>query len=152
MINKIEEVMEYINKIFNELGKEKIEYYDGNYNYGIVDLGCPHDKPDSLPKGYCAVYIFIYEEKILKIGKVNEKSNARFCHHHYGFSTRSTLAKSICSDPDFYNKGINKENVKEWMYNNLQRINILIKSNKAAISLIESMLHYIFRPKYEGNI
>lgn len=27
MINKIEEVMEYINKIFNELGKEKIEYY-----------------------------------------------------------------------------------------------------------------------------
>lgn len=38
------------------------------------------------------------------------------------------------------------------MYNNLQRINILIKSNKAAISLIESMLHYIFSPKYEGDI
>lgn len=77
MINKIEQAMKYIDKVFNELGKEKIEYI--NDNYGIEDLGCPH-QPKSLPKDCCAVYIFIYKDKILKIGKVNKNSNARF---HY---------------------------------------------------------------------
>lgn len=150
MVNKIEQAMKYIDKVFNELGKEKIEYI--NDNYGIEDLGCPHTIPKSLQKDCCAIYIFIYNNKILKIGKVNEKSNARFCYQHYGFYARSTLARSICKDKDFPEKGINDTNIKNWMLNNLQRINIIIKSNRPAINLIESMLHYMFRPQYEGDI
>ncbi len=158
MINKIEKAMEYIDKVFSELGKEKIEYI--NDNYGIEDLGCPHS-PKSLPKDCCAVYIFIYKDKILKIGKVNKNSNPRFRYQHYKpESAKSTLAKSICNDNNFFVKGINETNVKDWMLNNLQRINIIVKSDdkgvesndKAVISLIESMLHYMFRPKYEGDI
>lgn len=150
MINKIEQAMKYIDKVFNELGKEKIEYI--NDNYGIEDLGCPHTIPKCLPKGCCAIYIFIYEDEILKIGKVNEKSNARFCYQHYGFHAQSTLAKTICKDENFISKDINETNIKDWMLNNLQRVNIIIKSNRAAINLIESILHYMFRPKYEGDI
>lgn len=151
MINKIKEAMKYIDKVFNELGKEDIVY--NNENYGIEDLGCPHIISKKLPKGYCAIYIFIYKDEILKIGKVNEKSNARFCYQHYNIkSAKSTLAKSICEDKDFPEKGINDTNIKDWMFNNLQRINIIIKSNRPAINLIESMLHYMFRPRYEGDI
>ncbi len=155
MINKIINAMEYIDKVIKEIDTnkketDKIKYiYD---NYKIENLGCPHIAPKSLPKGSCAVYIFIYNKEILKIGKVNEKSNARFCTQHYGFNARSTLAKSICKDKEFIDKGINEANVKEWMLNNLQRVNIIINSNKAAINLIESMLHYIFLPRYEGDI
>lgn len=150
MVKKIEKAMEYIDKVFNELEIEKIEYI--NDNYGIVDLGCPHVVPTRLPKDCCAIYIFIYKDKILKIGKVNKKSNARFCYQHYGFNALSTLAKSICESDDFRDIGVNKTNVKDWMLNNLRRINIIIKSNRAAINLIEAMLHYMFRPRYEGDI
>ena len=89
---------------------------------------------------------------ILKIGKANEKSNARFVSHHYNFSAPSTLAKSICSDKEFVSLGINQENVKSWMLENLHRINIYVKSNKATTELVEAVLHYAFRPRFEGNI
>lgn len=90
----------------------------------------------------------------LKIGKVNVNSSARFHSQHYGFSAPSTLAKSICNDDEFCQMGINQENVKEWMLNHLHRVNILIRADqgKAATELVEAMLHYRFRPRYEGNI
>lgn len=126
-------------------------------SYYIEDAGCPH-KPTSLPKGYAAVYIFAYKSKgdyeYLKIGKANANSAARFTSQHYGFSAQSTLAKSICNDVEFRQMGISKENIKEWMLNNLYRINILISAEegKAVTELIEAVLHYKFRPRYEGSI
>ena len=147
--------MESIERLSDELG-----YPITKEDYYVEHLGCPHKQPSNLPKGYAAVYIFIYvEEKgdaitsqFLKIGKANAKSNARFVSQHYGFNAKSTLARSLCEDPDF--RGVNVENVKKWMLNNLCRINILIKEEcgKAATELIESVLHYQYRPKYEGNI
>ena len=47
-----------------------------------------------------------------------------------------------------------RDNVKDWMLTNLHRINIYIKENcgKAATEFVESIMHYAFRPKYEGSI
>ena len=153
VLEDVRDKMEYVEEITQILGDAitKDDYY-------IEDMGCPHNTP-KLPKGYAAIYIFVYETgntcyEFLKIGKANSKSNARFASQHYGFHAPSTLAKSICSDEEFVAMGINKDNVKEWMLNHLHRINILIKADcgKAATELIEAVLHYGFRPRYEGNI
>ena len=127
-------------------------------DYYIEDMGCPHKQPHQLPKGYAAIYIFIYgtetEYEFLKIGKANAKSSARFVSQHYGFNAMITLARSICSDDVFRDKGVTPDNVKEWMLNNLYRINVYIKEScgKKATELIESIMHYSFNPRFEGNI
>lgn len=151
--NNIKEVMKKVEVITKDLG-----YPISEDAYHIEDMGCPHVQPSQLPKGYAAVYIFVYEQKdkdeFLKIGKANANSSARFVSQHYGFNSLSTLAKSICFDEKFQTMGVTPNNVKEWMLKNLHRINIYIKESlgKAITELVESILHYTYRPRYEGNI
>lgn len=123
-------------------------------DYFIEDLGCPHVKPKNLPKGYAAVYMFAYNSEWLKIGKANIKSKARFTSHHYGFNAKSTLAKSLASDVTMKDYGICRETARAWIAQNTYRINILVKAEKgkAATELIEAIMHYKFRPRYEGAI
>ncbi len=55
------------------------------------------------------------------------------------------LSKELNDIPiEFYNK--------ERIINNLQRVNIIIMSNRLATVLIESTLHYSLFLVYEGNI
>lgn len=149
---EIESTMKLVIKITDQLG-----FPITSDDYYIEDTGCPHERP-SLPEGYAAVYLFWYEpyHQFLKIGKANVNTKTRFRYLHYGFNSNSTLANSICNDPDFQKKGINKENVKDWMLNNLQRLSIFIKANngkeRAVTELVESIFHYKYRPCYEGNI
>ena len=143
-LNEIKNKMKHIEEIAKNLGY-KLGYYE------IEDMGCPHKQPN-LPSGYSAISIFIYKNEILKIGKANSNSNARFKSQHYGFSANSTLAKSLCNDKDFISLGINKDNVKSWMLENLHRINIYLEPDKAKTELVEAILHYAFRPRFEGNI
>ena len=151
--NSIKEVMKKVEVITKDLG-----YPITESDYHIEDLGCPHVQPSQLPKGYAAVYIFIYEQnnkdEFLKIGKANANSSARFVSQHYGLNNISTLAKSICFDEKFQTIGVTPNNVKEWMLENLHRINIYIKESlgKAITELVESIMHYAYRPRYEGNI
>ena len=102
--------------------------------------------------GFFLKKINFLTDEFLKIGKANSNSGPRFISHHYTFSAPSTLAKSICSDDEFVQIGINKDNVKSWMLGNLHRINIYVKSSKATTELIEAILHYAYRPRFEGNI
>ncbi|MCR5462579.1 MAG: hypothetical protein K6E87_05875 [bacterium] len=153
ILDEIKYLMEYATEITKKIGDviDKADYY-------IEDMGCPHKQPKKLPNGYAAVYIFIYEKtneyEFLKIGKVNPNSSARFVSQHYGFEAPSTLAKSICFDKEFQDMGIAPNNVKEWMLNNLHRINVYIKAScgMKATELIESLMHYKFNPRFEGNI
>ena len=147
IIDIVKQKMKFIEDITRQLGNELYET-----DYYIEDLGCPLKQPTKMPAGYAAIYIFVYQDEFLKIGKVNSKSNPRFVSQHYGFSAPSTLAKSICSDSEFISLGINPDNVKPWMLSNLHRINIYIKSDKATTELVEAVMHYTFRPRFEGNI
>lgn len=151
IIEDIRSKMELIEKLSEALG-EKID----KSNYEIEDMGCPHRQPKGLKDGYGAIYIFalVKDDNIefIKIGKANEKSSPRFVSQHYGVKAPSTLAKSLCSDEHFKSLGVNEENVKEWMLANLYRVNIRIKASKAATELIESVFHYAYRPRFEGNI
>ena len=146
-----------------ETTMEKVQTIAGSLNhpfhYKIKDMGCPHEQPSPLERGQNAIYMFIKPNEsgryeFLKIGKVNQKSSARFVSQHYGFSARSTLAKSLCNDPYYQGKGLNEDNIKDWMLNNLIRVNIYFEVDECddfLLSFIESYLHLKFRPKYEGK-
>lgn len=148
IIKKIETTMQLIESLSKDLG-HPVKHED----YFIEDLGCPH-RPSKLKNGYGAVYLFIYNEQILKIGKVNKNSGPRFSYQHYGFNAPSTLAKSLCNDEEFIHIGVCKENVKQWLLDNTQRVNIQIKGIdvEAATELVEAVLHFQLRPRYEGAL
>ena len=126
-----------------------------NYQISLLDieanyLQAPHS-PSKLPKGRMAVYIFIYESEILKIGLVGPKSNARYSSQHYNpNSSQSNLAKSILKDSKFADN-INEDNINSWMKTNLTRVNILISEDKGMpmLRFLEAFLHLIFNPRYE---
>ena len=82
--------------------------------YEILDRGLPHLQPTRLPSGKMAVYMFLFNNKFLKIGKANHRSNARFCSHHYSLSAPSTLAKSLLADDEMISSNITTSNVKDW--------------------------------------
>ena len=119
----------------------------------IIDRGQPHSAPHSLPKGKMAVYTFVYQGVFLKIGRVGLNSNARYTSHHYNpKSAMSNLAKSILLDVEMRDKGINEDNVGEWIKQNCRRIDIEIDADLGIFTLefIEAVLHYKYMPKYEG--
>jgi hypothetical protein len=114
----------------------------------------PHKPPASLPHGKIAVYVFMYGDRCLKVGKAGSKSVARFCNHHYSAkSAPSTLAKSLvkaqvgCS-------GIilDDSNVSEWIRSNTARINFLFPSSygPTVLSLFESFVQCLLQPEFEG--
>ena len=119
----------------------------------VIDRGQPHLPPRSLPKGKMAVYTFAYEGVASKIGKAGPNSNARYTSQHYNpKSAMSNLAKSILLDKEMTDKGINEENVGEWIKQNCRRIDIEIDVNLGIFTLefIEAVLHYKYTPRYEG--
>ncbi len=122
--------------------------------YKVIDRGVPHS-PQSLQTGMMGVYTFWYNGTFLKIGKAGPKSNARFFSQHYNPRlAQSTLAASILDDKNMKNKGINEDNVGEWIRNNCRRIDILLDVSLGifALELIESALHYKYEPIYEGFV
>lgn len=144
----IKHTMELIEQLSSELGCPISEA-----DYIIENLGCPH-KPTRLKSGYVGVYLFFYDDQALKIGKANEKTKARFSSQHYGFNAPSTLAKSLAADHYFAQFGFTKDVAGSWIKENTYRINILVteKIGPAASELIEAVLHYQFRPRFEGAL
>ena len=148
MIQKVEQAMRAI-----EILSATLSHPIKREDYIIEDLGCPH-MPTKLKAEYGGVYLFFYGGQALKIGKANKKCGPRFTYQHYGFSAHSTLAKSICCDNEFIQLGINKDNVKQWLLQNTYRINIQVKGvdTEATTELIEAVLHFQLRPRYEGAL
>ena len=153
MSNLTDEIYQMIECVSESLGRKLTR----DKEIEIEDRGCPHKQPNGLKKGYAAVYSFIDKNsgQFLKIGKANEKSQARYVSQHYGFKAPSTLAKSICADKQMQEHRIKEDGIKEWILNNTRRIDILIKcgcsdSNKWATTLIEGIMHYKYMPRYEG--
>lgn len=122
-------------------------------SYEIILREKPHS-PCSLPSGKMAVYMFRYNDQFLKIGKVGPKSNARFQNQHYSpNSAQSNLAKSIINDDNMVSV-VRETPIDKWIKNNCDRIDIIIDEKSVpefTLELIETILHYKYRPKYEGN-
>lgn len=142
--NEFEKIILEVSKVLGKpIDKEKFE---------IIDRGLPH-QPGNLPAGKMGVYTFWFEGDFLKIGKAGPSSKARFSSQHYNpRSARSTLAASILLDRGIQEKGINENNVGDWIRNNCRRVDILLDSDLGifTLELIEAALHYKYEPIYEG--
>ena len=101
-----------------------------------------------------AVYVFVWNDICLKVGKVGPNSNARYTSQHYNpRSSNSNLAKSILQAKD--NLGlinVSESNVGAWIKSNTDRINILLDANLGipVVTLLESFLQCRLHPKFEG--
>lgn len=117
-----------------------------------VDILDPHRPPSSLPRGKYGVYVFMFGDRCLKVGKAGLKSSARFCGQHYGTNAPSTLAKSLLKRPPSGVTGLDVTNVGAWICDNTTRINFLIpaKNGIFARSLLEAFVQCRLLPEFEG--
>jgi hypothetical protein len=121
----------------------------------IVELSAPHRRPSSLPKGKLAVYVFIYGDRCLKVGKAGQKSTARYCSQHYGINAPSTLAKSLLTNQSKIGvSGLIEGNVGEWICQNTRRVNFLLPSSYGIflLSLLEAFVQCRLNPEFEGFV
>jgi len=132
-----------------ELANEELMPDDFKTEY----LEAPHRQPSSLPNGKMAIYGFWYDGEWLKIGMVGPKSNARYTSQHYNHnSSRSTLAKSILNDNNMLDGEVQPENIKDWIKNKTNRVNILLDSEHHVLmllALLEAFLILRLKPRYE---
>lgn len=118
----------------------------------IEELAAPHKPPSSLPKERMAVYVFLYGERCLKVGKAGQRSAARYCSQHYGFRAPSTLARSLVASQSRDFSDVNEDNVEAWIRRNTRRINFLIPSSYGVflLSLMEMFIQCRLKPEFEG--
>ena len=114
----------------------------------------PPHRATGLPKGYMAVYVFLYQGKALKVGKAGPNSDARYRSQHYNAgSAPSTLAASILKRPEAVQApNIDVESVGEWIRQNTERRNYLSKREMgiSLLSLLEAFIQCSLNPAYEG--
>ena len=119
----------------------------------IEELATAHRQPKALPIGKQAVYLFMYRDRCLKVGKAGPKSSARYCSQHYGLRAPSTLAKSLIRERGVDGAtAITDSNVRSWICEHTDRVNFLIPERHGiwAISLLEVFLQCRLRPRFEG--
>lgn len=109
--------------------------------------------PEKLPAGFCAVYIFKWNDKYLKVGKANSKSNARYQSHHYiAESSNSNLSKSLLGNTEFQTLFANTT-TSSWLKENVHRYNILIPKNLGGkfVNFVEAFFILKCNPVFEGK-
>ena len=109
--------------------------------------------PLPLPINNAAVYIFKWNDRYLKIGKVNANSNARYQSQHYNpNSSNSNLSKSIMNEPEFVALlGDTLPGV--WLKTNTTRFNIIIPANlgKNFVHFVEAFFILKCNPLFEST-
>ncbi len=120
----------------------------------IEVLQRPHRPPTSLPRDSMAVYVFLWNERCLKVGKVGPRSNARYTSQHYNpWSSKSNLAASILKNKeDLGLSDMTDENVGAWIKKETTRVNIILPADLGVpvLSLLESFTQCRLRPEFEG--
>ncbi len=101
-----------------------------------------------------AVYVFLYDGKALKVGKVGAKSQARYTSQHYNPSSApSTLAATLLKRGDEIGVAdLSIDTVGPWIKEHTDRINFLLPARLGpdVLSLLESFLHCKLNPLFEG--
>lgn len=140
------EIKPFILKMLNE-----VSIYPNEDQIKVIDRGKPHKC--TFVDGKMYVYTFRYEGEFLKIGKAGSNSKARLYSQHYKpESSQSNLAKSIILDPRMSDKLLTNSTVGDWIKDNVDRIDIEIDAvlGVFALNFIESVLHCLYQPRYEG--
>jgi hypothetical protein len=119
----------------------------------VEALLAPH-QPRPLPKGKSAVYVFVWGDQCLKVGKVGPKSQARYTSQHYSPAcSNSNLAKSILSARDELGlTDVTDASVSDWIKENTDRYNFLLDASLRVdvLTLLEAFLQCRLQPRFEG--
>jgi hypothetical protein len=127
-------------------------------------LKAPHDNPD-MPPAKCAVYVFSLASvakcpaganRVLKVGRVGQNSNARFKHQHYRpGSANSTLSASIKNNPilwKYLGVGEKVQDFGKWLRENTDRDHFFIDAACQEVqSALEVYLKGVLGPVFEGS-
>jgi hypothetical protein len=120
----------------------------------------PHQKYTSVPRGKCAVYMFIDPKagKVLKCGKSAQKPKPgkqlfrrRIGQHYTAARGSSTLANSMINDLNNYHS-VTKAKAGQYIKENFHLVVLLIdvKHNGRVLDTVERFFQVKFDPKYEG--
>ena len=114
----------------------------------------PHRPPTFLPSGKMAVYVFMWGDDCLKVGKVGPRSQARYTSQHYNpNSSNSNLAKSILRHKhELGLTNLTESTIGDWIRSNTDRINFILNKELGipVLTLLEAFLQCRLRPKFEG--
>lgn len=120
----------------------------------IQRLPAPHKPPTSLPTGKCAVYVFLWKDLCLKVGKAGPKSHARYCSQHYNHaSSMSNLSKSLLASREVFSlQALPDEEIGSWIKGNTERVNLVIDAKYGApvLTLLEAFVQCRLSPHFEG--
>ncbi|MCP4142694.1 MAG: hypothetical protein GY755_20835 [Chloroflexi bacterium] len=155
MLSNIEKLLDDFVKVANISG------FDIDYKTVVYEAWPAPHKPKSLPVNKQAVYVFSMPtstKKVLKVGKVGSKSNARFLSQHYNpNSSKSNLSSSILKHSEMrLELGVGDDfdtlNIGSWVKENVDRENFYIESQhgKLLLSLLEIFLQCRLKPIFEG--
>jgi hypothetical protein len=101
-----------------------------------------------------AIYSFFWSGRCLKVGKVGDKSHARFTSQHYmPGSSNSNLAKSLLKVKiKLQLPTLSEENVGEWIERHTDRVNVFIPRSFGIpiLSLLEVFMQCRLTPMFEG--
>jgi hypothetical protein len=101
-----------------------------------------------------AVYVFLWRDECLKVGKAGPRSQARYVSQHYNpASSPSNLARSVLEHKaDLGLSHLDESTVGGWVRANTTRINFLMDRafGVAALGLLESFLQCRLKPRIEG--
>lgn len=121
----------------------------------IEMLAMPHKPPSKLPTGKMAVYVFSDKDRVLEVGKVGRRSQARYTSQHYNpGSASSTLAASLLKDENVLQRhGVNDENVSVWIKKNTDRVNFILDADLGfrTLTLLEVFIQCRLQPVFEGS-
>lgn len=113
-----------------------------------------HEQLKELPKGKTAVYVFSYKKRVLKVGRVGPRSQARYMSQHYNpCSSRSNLAKSLLKNENAARDHcLTRENVGEWIREKTDRVNFIldVDVDKRTSKLLEAFAQCRLKPVFEG--
>ena len=149
VLNEIPELLEDFKKVAQLAG---VSLTPESISFEL--LPAQHKPPSNLPVGKAGVYVFVYNEQCLKVGKVGPKSKARFTSQHYKpKSSVSNLAKSVLGDSEKLGlTNVNESNVGDWIKKHFHRINFFVdvSCGISVVTLLEVFLQCRLNPRYEG--
>lgn len=120
----------------------------------VQHLPAPHKPPGSMPAGKCAVYIFLWNGRCLKVGKAGPKSHARYCSQHYNHSSSmSNLSKSLLASREAFSlHELRDEEIGSWIKTNTERVNLVLdtKYGVPVLTLLEAFVQCRLSPHFEG--
>ena len=123
-----------------------------NKDIEIEERYAPHRPPSCIPNGKMAVYVFIFQNECLKVGKAGPNSHARYVSQHYNpKSSNSNLAKSVLKIwSDVY--ALNESNIGSWIKTNTHRYNFILDEGTGIriLTFLETFLQCKLKPRFEG--